>query len=225
MEYPSYNNLLKLEFNNLLAEAQRCYGGISSRHLKKSLDVVQSAIATFGRVFALRVDLRCANDAIDEQCDMPLCFQRNDPKVITRFIAALNSRIKADLQRKGKSGKPDYPLYIWVRERDTSKYAHYHLVLFFNKDIYGYLGCYQGSDGENMGTRVQKAWCSALGLAYPDHKHLVHFAPNGSYVFNKHSMDLKPEHFNNFLIRLAYLCKTRTKIMNDGLRNFGSSQV
>ncbi|MGN5174698.1 YagK/YfjJ domain-containing protein [Aeromonas sp. 102P] len=158
MECPNYNNLLKLEFNNLLAEAQRCYGGISSRHLKKSLDVVQSAIATFGRVFALRVDLRCANDAIDERCDMPLCFQRNDQKVITRFIAALNSRIKADLQRKGKSGKPDYPLYIWVRERDTSKYAHYHLVLFFNKDIYGYLGCYQNSDGENMGTRIQKAW-------------------------------------------------------------------
>ena len=76
-----------------------------------------------------------------------------------------------------------------------------------------------------MGTKIQKAWCSALGLAYPDHKHLVHFAPNGSYVFNKRSMDLKPEHFNNFLIRLAYLCKTRTKIMNDGLRNFGCSQV
>ncbi|MGN5174229.1 YagK/YfjJ domain-containing protein [Aeromonas sp. 102P] len=164
MECPNYNNLLKLEFNNLLAEAQRCYGGISSRHLKKSLDVVQSAIATFGRVFALRVDLRCANDAIDERCDMPLCFQRNDQKVITRFIAALNSRIKADLQRKGKSGKPDYPLYIWVRERDTSKYAHYHLVLFFNKDIYGYLGCYQNSDGENMGTRIQKAWWGGFCL-------------------------------------------------------------
>lgn len=225
MEIKNSNHLINQGLNNLMAEAQRLHGEISPYYLERCLGIVQGATTKFRRVFALRVDLRFAQDARDGEYDMPICFQRSDPKSITRFIEALKSQIKADHKRKGRPGEPAYPLYIWVRELVGSGHWHYHLVLFFKKDIYGFRGDYSNSDADNMATRVQRAWCSALGLAYPDYASLVHFPPNGSYLFDQQSMHLRPEHFNHFLLRLAYLCKTYSKDIGDGQRNIGCSQV
>ncbi|NEX75959.1 inovirus Gp2 family protein [Aeromonas rivipollensis] len=208
-----------------MAEAQRLYGEISPYYLERCLEVVQGAIAKFGRVFALRVDLRFAQDTRGGEYDMPICFQRNDPKAITRFIEALKSQIKADHKRKGRSGEPAYPLYIWVREQVGSGHWHYHLVLFFKKDVYGFRGDYSNSDADNMATRVQRAWCSALGLVYPDYAPLVQFPQNGSYLLDQRSLHLKPEYLHHFLLRLAYFCKTHSKDIGDGQRNMGCSQV
>lgn len=225
MECIHYNNLLKREFDNLMVKAQQCYGEISSYYLEKSISVVQAAITQFGRVFALRVDLRFAEEPSHGDYDMPTCFQRNDPKAITRFMDALKSRIKAEHNRKGRAGTPPYPLYIWVRERAGSNCCHYHLVLFFNRNVYRYLGDYRNPDGLNMATRVQQSWCSAVGLVYPDYSALVHFPHNGSYYFDQRSMNLSTGSLNDFLLRLAYLCKTSSKDIGDGQRNFGCSQI
>ena len=51
-------------------------------------------------------------------------------------------------------------------------------MLLFNKDVYAFLGDYRDYDANNMGTRIQKAWCSALGLPYPDNATLVNFPVN-----------------------------------------------
>ncbi|WP_322862033.1 inovirus Gp2 family protein [Aeromonas allosaccharophila] len=225
MEYIHYKNLLKWEFNNLMVEAQRRYGEISPYYLEKSMEVVQAAITQFGRVFALRVDLRFAEEPSHDYYDMPTCFQRCDPKAITRFMEALKSRIKAEHNRKGRTGAPAFPLYIWVRERAGSNCCHYHLVLFFNRDVYRYLGDYRNPDGINMATRVQQSWCSAVGLVYPDYAPLVHFPHNGSYYFDQRTMNLNTGSFNGFLLRLAYFCKTNSKDIGDGQRNFGCSQI
>lgn len=219
------NNQVSQELNSLMTEAQRLYGEMSPYYLERCLEVVQGAIAKFGRVFALRVDLRFAQDTNGDEYDMPICFQRSDPKAITRFIEALKSQIKADHKRKGRPGEPAYPLYIWVREQVGGGHWHYHLVLLFKKDVYGFRGDYSNSDADNMATRVQKAWCSALGLVYPDYAPLVHFPLNGSYLLDQHSLHLKPEQVNHFLLRLAYLCKTYSKDIGDGRRNMGCSQV
>ncbi|WP_279450855.1 inovirus Gp2 family protein [Aeromonas hydrophila] len=219
------NYQVNQELNSLMTEAQRLYGEMSPYYLERCLEVVQGAIAKFGRVFALRVDLRFAQDTCGDEYDMPICFQRSDPKAITRFIEALKSQIRADHKRKGRPGEPAYPLYIWVREQVGGGHWHYHLVLFFKKDVYGFRGDYSNSDADNMATRVQRAWCSALGLAYPDYAPLVHFPLDGSYLLDQHSLHLKPEQVNHFWLRLAYLCKTYSKDMGDGQRNMGCSQV
>lgn len=221
------NNSYKLspmEINDLINEAQRRYGYMSSVHLARSLDVVYAALSHFPRVCAMRVDVRMAQDFTGDDTDMPSCFQRADPNVITRFFDSLKSQLREDHRRKCARGIPQLPKYIWVRERDKGRYPHYHLILLFNKDVYAYLGDYSDPDATNMATRVQKAWCSALGLHYPDYAYLVHFPKNPVYSFDRRAKLSDISTYKWFLLRLAYLSKVRTKHVGDGQRNFGCSQ-
>ncbi len=97
-------------------------------------------------------------------------------------------------------------------------------MLFFHRDDYAYLGNYLESDGDNMGVRIQKAWCSALSLPYPEHAHLVHFPLKGTYWLFRNAAINRDKIYHDFLFRLAYLSKQSTKVM-DGQRNFGCSQI
>jgi len=177
----------------------------------------------YPRVFAVRVDLRLPQANWPEEPDIPLCFPRQDSAVITRFFGALKSQLVADHYRKGRRGPTAFPAYIWVREQDTSASQHYHVVLLFNKDIYAYLGAYHNAESDNIAIRIQRAWCSALGLTYPDYASLVHFPNNPAYVFDRRAATVHSPVFREFLLRAAYLAKTRTKV--PGQRNFGSSQL
>ena len=98
-------------------------------------------------------------------------------------------------------------------------------MLLFNKDVYAFLGDYRDYDSNNMGTRIQKAWCSALGLPYPDNATLVNFPDNPQYRFDRKSVRDRDDSFNAFLFRMAYLSKKNTKSGGDGYRNFGTSQL
>ncbi len=71
---------------------------------------------------------------------MPICFQKDDEKAITRSIESLKSQLREEHKRSDRAGKPAPLGYIWARERYISEHHHYHLVLLFNKDVYGYLG-------------------------------------------------------------------------------------
>ncbi|WP_219598476.1 inovirus Gp2 family protein, partial [Aeromonas salmonicida] len=157
--------------------------------------------------------------------DMPTGFppEVEEEKVITRFIASLKSQIQAVRHRKGKTGKPFFLGFIWVKEQVTSQHPHYHVVLLFNRDDYGYLGDYSNFDADNMATRIRKAWCRALRLAYPDYASLVHFAADAECRFDRRDAELHNDNFYNFLVRVAYLFKLRSKIR--GERNFGHSQL
>ncbi|MGY3947248.1 hypothetical protein BJP24_15375 [Aeromonas allosaccharophila] len=217
--------LIGNEQENLRVVAEAKYGEISFEQLKTSVEVIANFLNKHPRVFAVRVDLRFPHIPVMDNPDMPTGFppEVEEEKVITRFIASLKSQIKAARHRKGKTGKPFFLGYIWVKEQVTSQHPHYHVVLLFNRDDYGHLGDYSNFDADNMATRIRKAWCSALRLAYPDYASLVHFPDDAEYRFDRRDSDLHNERFYNFLERTAYLFKLRTKVRNS--RNFGRSQL
>lgn len=198
---------------------------ISTEYLQRSLDVVYSALEQWPRVYAQRVDLRFADDRWGGDPDLPTCFQRAEPQAISRFIDSFKSQLREEHRRKGWLGIPSSPCYVWVREQDCGYHPHYHLVLFFNKDDYAFLGDYTNHDANNMATRIQKAWCSALSLPFPYYASLVHFPANSSYAFTRKTATTHSESYRAFLLRIAYLCKVRTKPVGDRWRNFGCSMA
>uniref|UniRef100_UPI0013A6E2BD YagK/YfjJ domain-containing protein n=1 Tax=Aeromonas salmonicida TaxID=645 RepID=UPI0013A6E2BD len=77
-------------------------------------------------------------------------------------------------------------------------------------------------DADNMATRIRKAWCRALRLAYPDYASLVHFPPDAEYRFDRRDADLHNDNFYDFLVRIGYFFKLRSKV--EGGRNYGRSE-
>lgn len=156
---------------------------------------------------------------------MPTCFQRDDEKAITRSIESLKSQLREEHKRSGRAGNPAPLGYIWARERVTGERPHYHLVLLFDKDVYGYLGDYTKPDADNMATRIQKAWCSAIDLDYPYYASRVEFPENHSGRFTRNDASTLSSDYYDFLLRVAYLAKEYSKDSHDGYRNFGTSQL
>ena len=221
----SQYSLTNEEIHDLVEIASRKYRSpIDLNILNPLLNMVYGTLMKNNRILGIRTDSRFAQSHVLGEPDLPICFQRDDEKAITRFYESLKSQLRADHNRSRRPGDPTLPSYGWCRERDTSVHPHYHLVLLFNADVYGYLGNYQDPDADNMATRIQKAWCSALGLDYPDYAALTEFPPNTVYRFSRFdALDRNPVYWN-FLVRLAYLAKTRTKDVHSGYRNFGTSQ-
>ncbi|MBZ1620540.1 inovirus Gp2 family protein, partial [Klebsiella pneumoniae] len=197
----------------------------SSYMLRRAYDVTSNFSEKHDRMFTLRADFRFAQSHVPGEPDMPICFQKDDEKAITRAIESLKSQLREEHKRSGRAGEPTPLGYIWARERVTGERPHYHLVLLFNKDVYGYLGDYTKPDADNMGTRIQKAWCSAIGLSYPYYASRVEFPKNHSAWFTRQdALTLSPDYYD-FLLRVAYLAKTYSKDSHDGYRNFGTSQL
>ncbi|ENA9762759.1 inovirus Gp2 family protein [Salmonella enterica subsp. enterica] len=221
----SQYSLTNEEIDDLVEIASRKYRSpIDLNILNSLLEMVHDTLEQHNRILAIRTDTRFALSHVPGEPDLPICFQREDAQVITRFFESLKSQLRADHKRSKRPGNPTFPSYGWCRERDSSVHPHYHLALLFNADVYGYLGNYQDSDADNMATRIQKAWCSALGLAHKDYSTLAEFPPNAVYRFSRFdALDRNPVYWN-FLVRLAYFAKTRTKDVHSGYRNFGTSQ-
>lgn len=53
-----------------------------------------------------------------------------------------------------------------------------------------------------MGVRLQKAWCSALALPYPDYAHLVEFPENHNCWFTRDDAILRKNDYLGFLFRV-----------------------
>jgi hypothetical protein len=214
-----------IEVEKLLQQVQSMDGKVNQTYLMRSLEVIYAALNEWPRVFALRVDLRFAHVYVGGDVDSPTCFQRVDPQAMTRFIESLKNRLLEEHRRKEHRYAHSGLKYIWVRELDTGIFPHYHLVLLFNKDHYAFLGDYTSHDANNMATRIQRAWCSALGLTFPEYTELVHFPKNNAYIFDQKSAVIHSPMYIDFLKRMAYLCKESTKIVGDDRRNFGCSQT
>ncbi|PKH21888.1 transposase [Enterobacterales bacterium CwR94] len=218
--------LTEQQFESLVQIAQKKYNSHLERYiLRRSLAVISNYLENYNRVFALRVDLRFAQCHVPGEPDLPICFQEDDEKAITRAIESLKSQLREEHRRSGRADEPAPLGYIWAKERDTSEHYHYHLVLLFNKDVYAYLGDYANPDADNMGTRIQKAWCSAIKLDYPHYASRVEFPENHSTWFTRQdALTLSPDYYD-FLIRGAYLAKEYSKNFHNGYRNFGTSQL
>lgn len=216
--------LTQSELEQLIKKCNDKYGPMNRDYLERSLNVVYGMLSTYPRVYALRIDLRFAIESPPDDVDTLICLQRSDPSAITRFMESLKSQLKADHVRQKRRGEPALPAFIWCREQDTSPSPHYHVVLLFNKGVYGYLGNYLDYDADNMGIRIQKAWCSALALPFPDYSSLVNFPENLEYTLFRQAAILRDDNYLSFLFRMAYLSKQKTKVINDGRRSFGCSQ-
>lgn len=178
--------LSEKEFESLLLAAEKKYDSRISRYmLRRSLAVISDYLENYNRVFALRADLRFAQSHVPESQICRHAF-RKMMKAITRAIESLKSQLREEHKRSGRAGESAPLAYIWARERVTGEHPHYHLILLFDKEVYAYLGNYTESDADNMGTRIQKARCSAIGLDYPEYAYLPHFPKNHSIWFTRH---------------------------------------
>lgn len=221
----SQYSLTNEEIEDLVSTAAKKYKSpIDLNILTPLLNMVYDTLEQYNWILAIRTDPRFAQSHVPGEPDLPLCFQRDDAQAITRFFESLKSQLRADHKRSRRAGNPTLPSYGWCRERDTSVHPHYHLMLLFNENVYRFLGNYNDRDADNMATRIQKAWCSAIALDYPDYATLAEFPDNPVYRFSKFdALDRNPVYWS-FLIRLAYLAKTRTKDVHSGYRNVGTSQ-
>lgn len=218
-------NLTEKEFNSLSIKASEMYKSpIEKYMLRRAVEVTEVMLTKHNRLFAFRTDLRFASEYCIDDTDSPFLFQRTDSKVITRFLDSLKAQIKADHKRVGRKGEPALPAYVWTKERNQSEHFHYHVMLIFNREVYGYMGDFTKTDANNMSNRIQKAWCSAVGIDYPDYSRLVHF-PDKSYRFDRHDAIQRNKEYMHYLFRLAYLTKSNTKDNYDIYRNFGTSQT
>ncbi|EKN3872908.1 inovirus Gp2 family protein [Yersinia enterocolitica] len=221
----SQYKLSNAEIDDLVSITSRMYKSPIDLYILTSLlNMVYDKLEQHFRIFGIRTDLRFAQSHVAGEPDLPLCFQRDDQQAITRFSESLKSQIRVEHNRAGRPGNPTIPSYGWCRERDTGEHPHYHLVLLFNADVYAYLGNYQDRNANNMATRIQRAWCSAIDLNYDDYAALAEFPPNPIYRFSRIDALDRTLAYWRFLIRLAYLAKTRTKDIYSSNRNFGTSQ-
>lgn len=177
---------------------------------------ILNAIAQHPRSCAFRVDL-CL-----QGCNVVSLGQH----VMTRFIASLKAQMRADEQRKRRSGRvyPSALRYVWAKELTALKGEHYHVLLLVNRDAYCCLGGYEAEAG-NMAARIKKAWASALGMAVTDvqAKGLVHFPKNSVYRLNSQSTEYHSQ-MDDLFYRVSYLAKACTKMYGDNSHHFACSQ-
>lgn len=167
-------------------------------------------LSSFNRVCAMRFDLRFPDNMLYQ-----------DPRVISRFIDSFKAHLRAwDSQRLG-SHSIGFS-YVWCRERDRSPNWHYHLIFLFNKDaVCGFGSNIFGDD--SIYNRILDSWASAIPIPVEQAIGLVHICKNGVYWLDQRSADF-PSQLNLAMERFSYLAKDKTKDINDGYRNFGSSQ-
>ncbi|WP_411293449.1 inovirus Gp2 family protein [Vibrio cholerae] len=171
-------------------------------YLDKIIRVVENAIDQYPRALMLRVELRFPQEILYD-----------GEGVIKRFIESLRSQVDADIKRKRKNGKktPNCSIrYVWAKERDTSINHHYHVGLFFNKDVYYWPGKFDNES--NLVYKIKRAWCSALNFDMGEGYGLVEFPKNYKYTLdrNKKIVMSRLTWFSN---ALAILLKLKQKSM------------
>lgn len=188
------------------------------------LQVVRDAVNEHHRTIAIRVDLHYP--AVIDNGDSINCFFNETPNLLSRFIASLKSKILFEQKRKQKNRLRIHPVtlrYAWVKEFSSTYKCHYHALLFLNKDAYYYLGDYN-IDNPTLRTLITTAWCSALKLSAEDWSHLVHYPTNCIYYLTKTDID-NEIYPSDFLNRIDYMTKVRSKNISSDSRTFGCSNL
>lgn len=169
------------------------------------------------RVMVVRVDLRFPDYYPYHEYSKPY---------ISRFFESLKERIRNDTRRKGtRWNKPITSTldYAWVREVGHIKEKnHYHLMLLVDKDVYYRLGDFNEDEG-TLVSIIRKAWCSALGVPYPDMKHLVDISRLSPIYLNRNSPP-SPDQLWNLNESISYMAKEATKQYGPDQRSFGCSR-
>ncbi|MFL1553671.1 inovirus-type Gp2 protein, partial [Pseudomonas sp. D47] len=131
------------------------------------------ALSDHREVFAVRFDPRFPDDASPDSGNA----------VISRFVDSLTFRIQSARKRSERLYGAAHRTSIrwcWVREVGRQGRAHYHFVLLLNRDAYHRLGRFQ-SERENLYSRIQAAWASALRIAFEEADGLVNIPANATF--------------------------------------------
>ncbi|MEZ8297387.1 inovirus Gp2 family protein [Vibrio splendidus] len=201
----------KRSFNGL--RIMQCDEGVIVNYLSRVYETIDKALEDHPRTTAVRVDLRIGS-----------YLAGSNSLMISEFIASLISQIEADSKRKKRSGKRVHKCnvrYAWVKEKDTALNQHYHMVLFFNKDSYAFLGSYQSSG--NLSHMIKKAWATALDIDVEESSFLVNFPKNPTYYLKRDSEQFDSE-LERLFYRISYFAKVRTKEYGSRNKNFGTSR-
>jgi hypothetical protein len=196
------------------------HGPLIVEMLDTSINVLNYSLRQYRRTFAVRLDLRLPNYFHD--CDVPTIL---NTRLISKFTESLKAQIKADLGRKNKSSHRIQSCdlrFFWVKESCSSYNSHYHVVLFFNKDVYHTLGDIQASTG-NLASRIKKAWASALALELFASEGLVNFTNNGQFWVDVNSSSYI-DNYQDLFKAMSYLAKAKTKNYSNYSHSFGSSR-
>jgi hypothetical protein len=92
-------------------------------------------------------------------------------------------------------------------------------VLLLNWDAYHKVGRFQ-SERENLYSRIQASWASALKIPFEEADGLVHIPANATY----HLSQDDPGEMDRYFRRVSYLCKAETKDYSSRCRSFGCSK-
>ena len=178
---------------------------------------LDKAMSLHNRTTAVRVDLRLPGGFESQNLNSAL---------ITRFFESLKAKIDCDLRHKelawGRRLSCNLK-YAWVREFGPKNgKKHFHILLLVNKDVYHLLGDFKSTSG-NLSAMIRQAWCSALGLPFPEYQQLTHFPKYGLVYLDANSDDYAVQR-QQVLERADYLAKEACKHYGDGERSFGCSR-
>lgn len=197
------------------------HGPLHQTYLARIESTIDKAIAENPKTIAIRFDLRFPF-TID--LDSPQYFFNSDAGVVSRFFDSLKAKIQADLSKRGIY--IDRVRYVWAREQHQADRPHYHIFIFLNNDNYKRLGNYNIAENrDNLASKIQEAWCSALDIPVEDFWYLVHFPDHCVYYVHADREQHEVEQDRDELIyRASYLAKKKTKHYGNGYRSFGCSQ-
>ncbi|EMA4529137.1 TPA: inovirus Gp2 family protein [Pseudomonas aeruginosa] len=180
--------------------------------LKRTIDLT---LNQYSRVFAFRVDLRLPTNG-----SAPGYACTN--AILNRFLESFKAKIKHNrymARQKNKYAHECTVRYVWAREIGRNDRPHYHLLFLLNHDAFYTLGRIN-SDSDNMYSRLNEAWASALGLSLEAIAGLVHVPENPVYRLHRDNLEAQRALF----YRASYLCKSATKRFGDGNHGFGHSR-
>lgn len=190
-------------------------GPFNQEYLEALDATIKSALNEYPRVFSFRVDLRFPVEGY-----LPCDAYTN--AVIGRFLESFKAKIKhnREMARRASGYAHDCRVrYVWAREIGGGGRPHYHLVILLNQDAFYTLGKV-GSENDNMRSRMDEAWASALGVSVEAVSGLVWVPENAVYRLRRED----PEGYRELFYRASYLCKAATKVYGDGQHGFGCSR-
>ncbi|HCS8192685.1 inovirus Gp2 family protein [Pseudomonas aeruginosa] len=216
LRHPSNSNLhLHYGSTYMGFPVQSAKGALVQEYLYRLKVTMEKALDNYPRVFAFRVDLRLP---VNEHGFG--CVGTNG--AIERFLESFKAKIRHNrymARQKNKYAHECTVRYVWAREIGRNDRPHYHLLFLLNHDAFCTLGKIS-SDSDNMRSRLNQAWASALGLSLDAVAGLVHVPENPVYHLHRDNLEAQRALF----YRASYLCKSATKRFGDGSHGFGCSR-
>ncbi|WP_415903197.1 inovirus Gp2 family protein [Neptuniibacter sp. QD29_5] len=184
------------------------------REYLEKLDLVTTrSIHDFPRTLAVLIELHC---------DIPTPELSTSNRVLQKFKEALDSRVISYLKRQAAKGRRIHNAkvrWVWAREQNNSHVPHFHVLLFFNKEVFHRLGDY-APGSRSLLAMIREAWYSALGIPHNQSPGLVHIPDNATYTLQPSDQYVSR---SALFKRASYLCKAYTKRFGNGIQCFGGS--